>query len=259
MAVLGIAFLALLMAVGWFGGLQWLNKLGYRTTAFNLAAVVAVVSAIIIWNGLVALSGEWTLPDRTFSMDGEDFRKILGLFAIVQGFEAARYIGSRFSADLRISGMRAAQYISSVVFVLLLLSSLFLFANVETDFDGTAIFVISGVVGDLLPWLILLAALGSQLSAIVNATMSRSDMLVSLRVPRRLTFVMLVVPAVVIFIMADITQAVSLASRVFAAYFLLQAAIAGILAWRKQSWGAVTGFVMIGAAMATIAVFSLPL
>ena len=259
LAVLGVVFLAVLMAVGWFGGLQWLNKLGYRTTAFNLAAVVAVVSAIIIWNGLVALAGEWTLPDRTFSMDGTDFRKILGLFAIVQGFEAARYIGSRFSADLRISGMRSAQYISSIVFVLLLLSSLFLFANVETEFDGTSIFVISDVVGDLLPWLILLAALGSQLSAIVNATMSRSDMLVSLRVPRRLTFALLVVPAVVIFIMADIAQAVSLASRVFAIYFLLQAAIAGILAWRKHSWGAVAGFGAIGTAMATIAVFSLPL
>jgi MFS-type transporter involved in bile tolerance (Atg22 family) len=130
---------------------------------------------------------------------------------------------------------------------------------VETAFDGTAIFVISDVVGDLLPWLILLAALGRQLSAIVNATMSRSDMLVSLRVPRRLTFALLVVPAVVIFIMADIAQAVSLASRVFAIYYLLQAAIAGILAWRRQSWGAVAGFCAVGTAMATIAVFSLPL
>jgi hypothetical protein len=259
LAVLGVVFLALLLAVGWFGGLQWLNKLGYRTTAFNLAAVVAVVSAIVIWNGLVALAGEWTLPERPFSMDGNDFRKVLGLFAIVQGFEAARYIGSRFSADLRISGMRAAQYISTVVFVVLLASSIFLFANTETEFDGTAIFKVSDVVGDLLPWLILLAALGSQLSAIVNATMSRSDMLVSLRVPRRFTFVLLVAPAVVIFIMADIAQAVSLASRVFAAYFLLQALIAGVLAWRKRSWAAVTAFVAIGAAMATIAVFSLPL
>jgi len=53
----------------------------------------------------------------------------------------------------------------------------------------------------------------------------------------------------------DVTQAVALASRVLAFYFLLQALIAGMLAWRKQAWGAVAGFTAVGLAMATISMF----
>ena len=53
-----------------------------------------------------------------------------------------------------------------------------LFVQVETDFDATSIFIVSDEVGDFMPWLILLAALGSQTSAIIGATMSRSDMIV---------------------------------------------------------------------------------
>ena len=54
-------------------------------------------------------------------------------------------------------------------------------------------------------------------------------------------------------------MAVALASRVFAVYFVLQAAIAWIIARRKGNWAAVAGFTGIGAMMATIAIFGLPL
>jgi hypothetical protein len=49
------------------------------------------------------------------------------------------------------------------------------------------------------------------------------------------------------------------ASRVFAAYFLIQAALAAMLARRKQNWPAGVGFVLIGLVMATIMIFGLPL
>ena len=197
-------------------------------------------------------------------IDAEAFRQLIGLFAIVQGFEAARYIGARFAGELRISTMRLAQVISSVVFVALLMFVLILFIQVETDFSGSSIFIVADEVGDTMPWLILLAALGSQTSAIIGATMSRSDMLVSHKVvqrnvSRRATFLILLVPAIAIFLLADVPQAVALASRVFATYFVLQAAIAWILARRRGNWAALAGFTGIGAMMATIAIFGLPL
>ena len=91
--------------------------------------------------------------------------------------------------------------------------------------------------------------------------MSRSDMIVShkvvgLNVSRRTTFVILLVPAIALFLLADVSQAVTLASRVFAAYFTLQATIAWIIARRKGNWAAVAGFTGIGVMMATIAVSS---
>ena len=261
LAIVGTVLLLGLVVVGFSGRMDTLNRLGDKTTAFNISAVVAVVVAFIVYNLQEALGGRWDPPPIDTSITGDDFRKIIGLFAIVQGFEAARYIGGRFGAGLRITTMRAAQMISTVVFVAFLASVLILFVQVETDFDGTSIFLVSDTVGDLMPWLILLAAVGSQTSAIIGATMSRSDMIVdhAARIPRRWTFVILLVPAIVLFLLSDIAQAVALASRVFAVYFVLQASIAWILAHRDRNWGAVGGFTVVALVMGAIAIFGLPL
>ena len=264
LAIVGTALLGVLIIVGMAGGMDRLNDLGNKTTAFNISAVVAVVAAFVVYNVQEALGGRFDLPPTGSTISAEDFRKIIGLFAIVQGFEAARYIGRRFSGELRITTMRIAQVISTVVFVALLASVLILFVQVETDFSGTAIFVVSDQVGDWMPWLILVAAIGSQTSAIINATMSRSDMLVDHKVlgrgvSRRWSFVLLLAPAIAIFLLVDITQAVALASRVFAAYFVLQAVIAWILARRVQNWPAMAGFTAIALTMGTITIFGLPI
>jgi hypothetical protein len=258
--VLGVLLLATLILIGMSGGMDLLNKTGNRTTAFNLAAVIGVVIAFIVANVQEMLGGRWELgpsPD----MGTEEIRKMIGLFAIVQGFEASRYIGVRFAAERRISTMRLAQGISTVVFVVFMLTLLLPFlppaAGIATD--GTAAFAVSELVGDLLPWLLLLAALGSQTSAIIGATSSRSDMLVSRDVSRRNTFPIILVPAILLVIFVDINVAVNLASRVFAAYFTIQASLAALLATRNQNWWAVAGFVGVGLMMLTILIFGLPL
>jgi hypothetical protein len=253
--------LGILTFVGFFWGLEALNKLGNKTTAFNLSAIVAVLVAFAAFNvqQLVGVDFDW--PEFDTSTDSETFRKLIGLFAIVQGFESSRYLGAYFSKDMRIKTMRLAQVIASVVFVLLVAFSLVLFATVDAPADATAIFVISEEVSVFLPFLILAAALGSQLSAIVNATQSRTDMLVQQigdRVSHRWMFPLLLVPAILIVLLTDVTSAVALASRVFAIYFLLQAFIAGRLAWRARQWAWVAFFTGIGAAMAAIAIFGIP-
>jgi hypothetical protein len=257
LAIGGVVLLVALIVVGMAGGMDWLNNLGNKTTAFNLSAVVAVVTAFIVYNIQEWLGGRWDLGQADTAISGEDFRKIIGLFAIVQGFEASRYIGARFGKELRITTMRLAQVISSVVFVVFVASVLILYVQVQTDFSGESIFIVADEVGDFMPWLILLAAIGSQTSAIINATMSRSDMLVDHKMPRRWTFVVLLGPAIAIFLLVDITEAVALASRVFAAYFVLQAVIAWILARRVQNWAAVAGFTAIALAMGTITIFGI--
>jgi hypothetical protein len=258
--VMGVALLGTLIVVGMRGGMDWLNKTGNRTTAFNIAAVLGVVVAFVVANFQEMLGGRWGLgpsPD----MGTEEFRQMIGLFAIVQGFEAARYIGVRFGAEQRISSMRVAQGISTVVFVTLVASLLlgFLPRPPGVSDSGLAIFELSRVIGDALPWLLLAAALGSQTAAIIGATSSRSDMLVSNKIPRATSFPIILVPAILLVIFVDVRVAVSLASRVFAAYFFLQAALATLLAARKQNWWAVAGFVGVALLMLTILIFGLPL
>ncbi|MFA9565855.1 MAG: hypothetical protein ACERLM_14285, partial [Acidimicrobiales bacterium] len=258
--VMGVALLAVLVVVGMRGGMDWLNNLGNRTTAFNLAAVIGVVVAFLVANVQEMLGGRWGLGPSP-EMGTEEIRKMIGLFAIVQGFEASRYIGVRFGAERRVSTMRIAQTISTIVFVVFMFTLLLAFLPPPPGVpaDGSAIFAVAGLVGDALPWLLLLAALGSQTSAIIGATSSRSDMLVSNKIPRTTTFPIILIPAILLVIFVDINVAVNLASRVFAAYFTIQASLAAMLASRKQNWWAVAGFVGVALMMLTILIFGLPL
>jgi hypothetical protein len=258
--VMGVVLLGVLVVIGMRGGMDWLNKQGNRTTAFNIAAVVGVVVAFLVANFQAMLGGRWGLGQSP-DLGSEQFRQMIGLFAIVQGFEASRYIGVRFGAEQRVSTMRIAQLISTVVFVVFVSSLLLAFLPRPPGISdgGTAIFEVSDLVGDALPWLLLLAALGSQTSAIIGATSSRSDMLVSNKVPRTTTFPIILIPAILLVIFVDVNVAVNLASRVFAAYFTLQASLAALLAGRKQNWWAVAGFVGVALMMLTILIFGLPL
>ena len=258
--VMGIALLAVLVVIGMSGGMDWLNQAGNRTTAFNLAAVIGIVIAFLVANVQEALGGRWDLgpsPD----LGTEEIRKMIGLFAIVQGFEASRYIGVRFGAERRVSTMRVAQVVSTIVFVLFVVTLLLAFLPPPpgVEDDASAIFAVSALVGDMLPWLLLLAALGSQTSAIIGATSSRSDMLVNHKIPRTTTFPIILVPAIMLVIFVDVNMAVNLASRVFAAFFTIQASLALILASRKKNWWAVAGFAGVALVMLTIMVFGLPL
>jgi hypothetical protein len=257
-SVLAAIVLATVIAVGVGGGMDWLNRQGDRTTAFNLAAVVGVVVAFVVFNLQEVLGGRWELGDSE-SMDVTDLRRMIGLFAIVQGFEASRYIGVRFGAEERIKTMRVAQVVSSVVFVIFILTILVMFIPPQDGTDGTAIFAVSERVGESMPWLLLLAAIGSQTSAIIGATSSRSDMLVENKVPRKATFLVILVPAIVMVLLADVNVAVNLASRVFAGYFVIQCTLAGLLARRNGNRGALAGFVGIGLVMGCVLVFGLPL
>jgi hypothetical protein len=259
-AVASVVVLLAVAIVGYRWGLGSLSRIGDRTTAFNISAVVAVLAAFVAYNLQEAIAGRWELAPYDPPVDATTFRQLIGFFAIVQGFEASRYIGKQFSANVRISSMRRAQVIASIAFVTLLASTLLLYSQVRPEASATAVFAISEHVSAFLPWLLLVAAIGSQLSAIVNASASRSDLLIEAtheNIPRKYTFLMLLIPAALVVVLTDVTDAVAVASRVFAGYFVIQSVLAGFLAVRSRAWLAVAGFSVLGLAMAFIAIFGL--
>jgi len=254
--------LIVVIVIGFQGYLPALNRLGDRTTAFNLAALFSVLAAFAVYNVLEAVDGRWSFPSYDPTLDTATVRKVLGLFAMVQGFEASRYISARFTAKERVSTMRWAQAVATAVFVLLIALVLLPFGQFRPDADATAVFVVSKEVAFYLPWLILLVAVGSQVSAIANATSSRSELLIEATrgsIARRYTFPILLVPAIMIVIFTNVTDAVAIASRVFALYFVLQSLIALMLALRSRSWPAVFGISAVGLMMAAVTIFGLPI
>jgi hypothetical protein len=253
--------LGILTLYGFARGLMALNDLGNKTTAFNVSAIVAVLVAFASFNVQRLVGGDFDWPHFDAPDDAEAFRKLLGLFVLVQGFESARYIGAYFSPEERVKTMRSAQYISSVIYVLFVAFSLILFATVKAPNNVTAIFTVSEQVSVFLPFLIMAAAVGSQLSAIVNDTETRTEMLarqVGDRLPRQWTFPLFLVPAILVVLLTEVSSVVALASRVFAAYYMSQALIAGRLAWRAERWTWVAFFTGIALAMAVVMVFGIP-
>jgi hypothetical protein len=106
---------------------------------------------------------------------------------------------------------------------------LLLFLPPDGPVNGTATFQVADKVGASMPRLIRLAAIGSETSAIIGATSSRSDMLVTAKVPRKISFLVILIPAMLVVIFVDVGAAVNLASRVFAAYYLVETLLAGLL------------------------------
>lgn len=258
--IIAVGSLVGLGVIGFFFGLGKLNQLGDRTTAFNLAAVSAIIVGFLAYNVVVALQGNWSLPDYNPPLTATGGRQILGFFALVQGFEASRYLGDEFSAARRIKTMRLAQIISTVAFVLFPASALILFAQTLPKPTPAASVQIGQVASPVLPLLVLLLAIGSQSSASINAISSRSDVLEEVtdeKIPRRYTFPLLAVGAIAIVLVTDVLTAVAAASRVFAVFFSIQCLIALIMAVRDEKWVRVVGITLVGLAMVTIAIFGI--
>ena len=55
--LIGAALLAIVAVIGFSGGMDWLNRQGNRTTAFNLAAVIGVVTVFLVFNVQTRLGG----------------------------------------------------------------------------------------------------------------------------------------------------------------------------------------------------------
>lgn len=258
--IIAVGSLVALGVIGFFFGLGRLNRMGQRTTAFNLAAVAAIIVGFLGYNIFVTLQGNWSLPDYNPPVTTQSAREILGFFVLVQGFEASRYLTEQYSAELRIATMRSAQIIATVAFVVFPAAALLLIAQVRPDPTPVGAVQIGSVASPVLPWLVLLLAIGSQASASINAMSSRSDVMVELtnkQIPRRLTFPLLAAGSILVVLATDVLTAVAAASRVFAVFYVMQCLIALIMAGRRRQWTHVVGILAVGLAMVVIAIFGL--
>lgn len=159
--IIAVGSLVALGVIGFFFGLGRLNRMGQRTTAFNLAAVAAIIVGFLGYNIFVTLQGNWSLPDYNPPVTTQSAREILGFFVLVQGFEASRYLTEQYSAELRIATMRSAQIIATVAFVVFPAAALLLIAQVRPEPTPVGAVQIGSVASPVLPWLVLLLAIGS--------------------------------------------------------------------------------------------------
>jgi hypothetical protein len=153
-------------SVGMWRGLKELEVIERYAVAFNLGMIGALLTSLVIYNSKMILDETWTLPPVSSDIDLHDVRVLLGLLIVVQGFETSRYLGDVHPARQRITTMRIAQIVSSVIYLLFIgLATILLRSNYGADV--TAVIDMTKPVAVVLPILIAVAAVGSQFSAAV--------------------------------------------------------------------------------------------
>lgn len=249
------AVLILILAVGWTRGFGALEHLEQVFVSAKLAIIFGLIAGLVLFNGDRAAGGALsiTAPGQT---GWSALTLAFGLVVTIQGFETSRYLGDRYDAAMRIRTMRWAQWIATGIYVVYVGLLAFAFTPDELPFGETAIVDLMGLVAPILPLLLVAAALSAQFSAAIADTGGAGGLFVELsgkRISARQAYAVLVGVGLVLTWTADLFEIIAYASRAFATYYAIQAAIAATGRWqvgKRASAGLHAGLAVLGVAMA---------
>lgn len=257
--LLSSCVLAFIGISGYIKGLDHLENLELASVNSKIAIIVAFCVGIFVF--------DWHVLDFTFQSTNhpitwniETFQKIGGILLIVQGFETSRYLGSKYSAEMRVTTMKRAQIISAFIYIIFVTLSMFLMKD-HHEVSETEIISIVKTVSVLFPIILVFGAVFSQFSSAVADTIGCGGLLAEAsknRVSLHQSFALVTVLAIVLIWSANIFQIITLASRAFALYYMIQA-IEAIVASRHHKQTSPlqrTVFVLVAIIMGLVFVFA---
>lgn len=244
--VIATVIIGALGAIGFFRGLRHMENVELVAVGAKLSLIGAVIIALVWWATSSALHGGIHLPEIEHRTGYHELRVLLGLVILVQGFETSRYLGDAYDPAMRISSMRYAQWLSTVIYIVFILLMTPLFTGrLPPEGGETAIITLLKPVASYATPMIIVAALASQLSAAV-ADMNGAGGLLDNALPEKYAprwgYLMTAVIAIAITWAANIFEIIVFASKAFVIYYALQATTAAYMARRRHklfSWGVV--------------------
>ncbi|WP_082805297.1 hypothetical protein [Pseudomonas sp. BMS12] len=224
--------------IGLLGGLGGLERIELIVVALKLALIGGLLLVLALANVEAWQSDTFVWRAHAHVGSWEGLSILLGLVILVQGFETSRYLGARYDAATRVRSMRLAQGLSTLIYLAFLLLITLQFSNgLPERGSETAVIDLLQPLGRLLAPLLILAALASQLSAAVADMNGAGGLLAEASGRRfrvRLGNLLTALVAIAITWLANLYEIITWASRMFVLYYALQAAQAGLLAWRLQ-------------------------
>lgn len=258
--ILATFILLLIALIGYFRGLRGLEVVETVSVSIKLAIIAALLIGLFWYNfGTGIWSADLVPEDRS---NWARLRMLGGMLLVVQGFETSRYLGRSYPAEMRRKTMNYAQLSSTLIY----LAFVALVVPVLVDLPSgppseTAIIAISGKVAVVLPYLLVLAALMSQLSAGIADTVGAGGLAAEEsggRIVERHAYPILVAFSIMLIWAFDIFEVISIASRSFAFYYMMQAIIAALVARQNRHFGQMGFSLALAALLALIVVFALP-
>lgn len=213
-------------ATGLIRGLHGLEFLEEIAVGLKLAVIAGLVGGLLVLNTSdpAAVIDAFDSGERSVSW-WPATRQIAGMLLVVQGFETSRYLGAHYDAPTRIRSMRAAQLLSGLIYVTFVALAVRVFHALPDRVDETAILDLAREVTVVLVPMLVVAAVASQFSASIADTVGGGEMLSA--ASRSLFasgkgYVAVTGAAIATVWLTDVFSIVAIASRAFAAYYLIQ-------------------------------------
>lgn len=260
--IIATAVIAFLGAMGGVGGLRALERLEVAAVGLKLCVIAGLLAALGLATGLMLAGGDFTWTAPTHPHGWSEFKILLGLVILVQGFETSRYLGDEYDATMRVKTMRRAQWLSAAIYISFVLLITGYFKNGLPEQGGeTAIIDMLAPIGAAAAPMIILAALASQFSAAV-ADMNGAGGLLSETAKGKVSVkagdVTTAVVAIAIIWAANIYEIIAYASKAFVLYYALQSLQAALAARRNRNYALMALFLFCVVLAAVIVVFAAP-
>jgi len=228
--ILTTVIIIFIAVIGYLKGLHGLEKMESFSMTIQLSIVVALLIGLSLF-GIQFIASEQTVNfvyhDREISTK---IQMLAGALLVVQGFETSRFIGEKYSAEVRISSMRNAQIISGILYVVSVILLMPIVQNIDLlNVDLAQIINVTGLVAIVLPIMLIIAAIMSQFSAAVADTGGAGGLFnenTNKRLSTNISYVAVSLCAILLVWSVDLLEIITLASRAFASYYFLQTLLA---------------------------------
>ncbi len=222
-----IAFIAI---VGYIKGLGGLEKLEAISMTIQLAIVGALLLGLFIY-GMNFMASTETLNFHYHEREWTTQLRIMaGALLVVQGFETSRFLGEKYTAEVRVMTMRRAQIISGILYVLAVVALLPVVQHIDLiHVKLSSIVEVTGLVAVVLPIMLIGAAIMSQFSAAVADTGGAGGLLnqnTGSRFSTEIGYVGVSLCAIFLVWWVDLLHIITIASQAFATYYFLQTLLA---------------------------------
>ncbi len=253
-------FLVIIGVAGYWRDLTVLEDLEEYAVSIKLAVIAGMLFGLLFFDTTIFFGTEESHFNGITPITEDNFRALLGMLIVIQGFETSRYLGREYDPSTRCKTMRRAQILSGLIYVFFIALILPL-AGLQQGLDETAIIDLGGEVSWILPSLLIIAALMSQFSAAVADTVGGGGLFseaTGYRISTRQAYLWITGIALIVTLSTDIYNVVSLASRAFALYYMVQCVEAAMAARQQQAHTRAVFYYALAGLMLAIVVLGIP-
>ncbi len=228
--------LLVIMVIAWLRGAKGLEVIELYAVTIKLAIIVGVLVALLSYD--ISTGTAWFQHNPISELGLIETLSILaGMLMVTQGFETTRFMGGQYSVTQRIKAVKYSQNIATLLYVLFIGLTCPIFLTFPiVELNETTISHTLGQAVWILPFLLLIAATASQLSAALADTIGGGGLLkelIKFSLSTNIYYMLVILLAIALVWSADVFQIINLASKGFALYYLVQTIIASLLLFKQ--------------------------